>query len=214
MEGGAQGEVARVPCRDGVGGHVSPMGQGLQLTCFSAHSPHHGRHRGHCWPVHPVVLWRLLHVSSHHRPRGVGGAARGSASGLRIEMPLPLGVQHSTVCRVLLPSLGPLHSQQDRSATVVEAKAQGSDLIWCLAGVGTVSTPRGPLCTLLSAALLAGSPRLSDPQDRHGGGRVQDGWARPVESHLPFPQCGSGQQGPGSLQQRARCGPQAERGLP
>lgn len=74
MGRGAQEEVATAargpqPCKDGVGACLS-HGLGLLLTCFSAHSPHHGRHRGHGWPVHPVVLWRLLHVSSHCRPMG------------------------------------------------------------------------------------------------------------------------------------------------
>lgn len=56
-------------------GLATPTGGGFLLTCFSsAHSPHHGWHRGHCWSVHPMVLWRLLHVSSHCKPQDwVGG---------------------------------------------------------------------------------------------------------------------------------------------
>lgn len=106
------------PTPAGMGrGHAPPTSAGLLLTCFSsAHSPHHGWHRGHCWPVHPVVLWRLLHVSSYRKPQdGAGwgweiGIACSSTRGLGVEMPVPLGAQHFTVCRVLLTSLGPLDS--------------------------------------------------------------------------------------------------------
>lgn len=59
---------------------------------------------------------------------GVGDTARGSALGLGVEMPLPLGAQYFTVCGVLLTSLGPLRLRIG-SAAVLEAKAhQGSDL--------------------------------------------------------------------------------------
>ena len=62
------------------------------LTCFSsAHSPHHGRHRGHRRPVHQVVLWRLLHVSCHRRAQARVG---GRASWRRVGLLLSLRAQH------------------------------------------------------------------------------------------------------------------------
>lgn len=96
------------PSPAGMAGHALP--RGFLLTRFSsARSPHHRGHRGHCCPVRPVVLRRVLHVSSQRGPQGGAGpgTTMGSAGGLGVEMLLPLGAQPFTVCRELLKSLGP-----------------------------------------------------------------------------------------------------------
>lgn len=182
-------------------GCAPPTGAGLLLTCFfSAHSPHHRWHCGHCRPVHPVVLWRLLHVSFYCKPQdGAGqgggvGIAWGRARGLGVEMPLPLGSQHFTVFRVLLTSLGPLESGW---AQLQFWKPRLISEMTCLVpgeGLGGVSTPQGSsMYPLLSAVPLAGPglsrselgpsvpshpatsySRPSGSQGRHGGGRAED----------------------------------------
>ena len=52
-----------------------PLEPPAPLTCLSsAHSPCHGGHRGHCRPVHQLVVRRVLHVSCLRRCRDTVGA--------------------------------------------------------------------------------------------------------------------------------------------
>lgn len=52
-----------------------PLQPPAALTCLSsAHSPYHGGHRGHCRPVHQLVVRHVLHVSCLRGCRDAAGA--------------------------------------------------------------------------------------------------------------------------------------------
>lgn len=186
-------------------GHAPPTSWGLLLTCFSsAHSPHHGWHRSHCRPVHPVVLWRLLHVSFYRKPQDGGGGwghcpGRCSWTGSRNATASPGTVLHSWRSAAPIPGLFRLRIG---STAVLEAKAhQGSALSGSWQEGGKCQHPQGsPLYPLLSAAPLASlglsrgglGPVVSTCpvagwKAKAGIGKAGTGQAAPVDSCLVVP---------------------------
>lgn len=82
-----------------------PLQPPAPLTCLSsAHSPYHGGHRGHCRPVHQLVVRRVLHVSCLRRCRDTAGAVLPGSGWGRCR---PRGAQHFSVCRMLPQPWGP-----------------------------------------------------------------------------------------------------------
>lgn len=187
----------------GVGGGAHGEGWGLLLTCFfSVRSPRHGGHRGHCRPVHQVVLRRVLHVSCQCRPQDGG-----SAAGLGVGVRLPLGARHVSFPgpfgrpaagagggrgRIGLRfSLGSQGWEQGsnwpearhRSATgpgVSAAPRAGTEALGIL-GVPSVppsiSCPPGPAWDLSGSGLSPSGPAVTgQPRPALGDSGQQNGW--------------------------------------
>lgn len=194
--------VADCWARRGRGG-AHGEGWGLLLTCFfSVRSPRHGGHRGHCRPVHQVVLRRVLHVSCQCRPQDGG-----SAAGLGVGVRLPLGARHVSFPgpfgrpaagagggrgRIGLRfSLGSQGWEQGsnwpearhRSATgpgVSAAPRAGTEALGIL-GVPSVppsiSCPPGPAWDLSGSGLSPSGPAVTgQPRPALGDSGQQNGW--------------------------------------